>query len=666
MSNWRDAILNEFVPKVSKLTLVADPDSLLAEEKLALELRRRGFDLIEFKDPVEFRYVYEAKYRSLWDRGEHTDLVVILRHRETELTSLPYDLLQAGKKLSFNLGTLFPNLSYPIVEKLDLSLLDSLFDSQRRLPPNRLGDNETKDFILRQVFGIVAEQIDNEEGLLSTLLRLHYGKIQVPQDLVDRLVHVLRQQHAFHSWPLDEIIPDDKAFFAFLQERWPVFLNRLGKAERIGEGRREYRLKYEGPDLLPFDHQNIRIYIDNLFVEGMLVPVQAANLAVDVDASPWIRCGVVGADADDDEERISRLFELVEQELPTVESRYNDWTDFALKWAELSALTHYGSISTQQSQWREIGDALNETFATWLREHYASLITLPPNRPAMGHHLTRRLARGMENSGEKRVALVVVDGLSLDQWVTVRWVLNEQNIDCVMRESATFAWIPTLTSVSRQAIFSGKQPQFFPASINSTDSEEKLWQQFWMENGLSRPEIAYKRGLGSGDVSKDLDETVNPGQTKAAGLVVDMVDKIMHGMWLGSAGMHAQVAQWCQGGYLGKLIDYLLDHDYDIWLTSDHGNIECKGKGRPSEGVLAETRGARARVYQTPELRSRVASDFTSACEWEPVGLPDNYFPLVVGGRDAFVNPGDSIVGHGGIALEEVIVPLVRFERRTR
>lgn len=664
MDSWRDAILNEFVPKISRLTLVADPDSLLAEEKLALALRRRGFDLIEFKDPVEFRYVYESKYRSLWDCGEYTDLVVILRLQDTELISLPYDLLKAGRKLSFNLGKLFPNLSYPVVQKLDLNLLDSLFDAQRRLSPDRLGDNATKDFILSQAFDIVAEQINNEVGLLSILLRLHYGKIQVPHELVDRLVQVLRQQYAFHSWPLDEIVPDDKAFFAFLQERWPVFLNSLGKAEQIGEGRREHKLKYGGPDLLPFDHQKIRIYIDNLFVEGILVPVQVANLTVDV--SSWIRYGVVEDDADDDEVRISCLFELIEQKLPTLESRHDDWIDFALKWAELSTLIHCGSSSTHRSQWREIGDALNETFATWLRGHYASLIALPPIRPAMGHHLARLLAREMEDSGGKRIALIVVDGLSLDQWVTVRQILHWQNSDLIIRESATFAWIPTLTSVSRQAIFFGKSPQFFPASINSTDSEEKLWQQFWTDNGLSRPEIAYKRGLGSGDVSKDLDETVNPGQTKAVGLVVDMVDKIMHGMQLGAVGMHGQVAQWCQGGYLGKLIDYLLDHDYDVWLTSDHGNIECEGKGRPTEGVLVEIRGARARVYQTPEFRSQVASAFTSAREWEPVGLPDKYFPLVAGGRDAFVNPGNSIVGHGGITLEEVIVPLVKFERRTR
>ena len=69
MSNWRDSILNEFVPNVSKLTLVADPDSLLTEEKLVLELKNRGFDLIEFNDSVEFRYFYESKYRAKWDKA---------------------------------------------------------------------------------------------------------------------------------------------------------------------------------------------------------------------------------------------------------------------------------------------------------------------------------------------------------------------------------------------------------------------------------------------------------------------------------------------------------------------------------------------------------------------------------------------------------------------
>jgi hypothetical protein len=699
VSSWRDAILNDFVPNVSKLTLVADPDCLLTEEKLALELRGRGFDLIEFSDPVEFRYAYESKYRSIWDRGEHTDLVVVLRLQDAELESLPYDLLQAGRKLSFNLGDLFPNLSYPVIEKLDRSLLDSLFEAQRKSPPDRMGDNATKDFILRHVFGIAAELIGGEVELLRALLRLHYGKIKLPQILADRLIQSLQIAPRpssltpdFKAWPLSEIVPDDEAFFAFLQERWPLFLSRLGSAHQVREdspdqwagqpigtsrsdalavramdGEHQYGLKYPGPDRLPFDHQDIKVYIDNLFLEGKLTPVEAKG--IEVDAGSWVRSGIATSGVDDDELRISRLFGLVEKELPTAEARYSDWTAFALKWAELSSSVARGEgrgASDNLLQFKNLQSKINNLFLGWLADHYSSLINLPPTNPAMLHHVPRRLARDIEDSGNSRAALIVVDGLALDQWVTIRQLLQKQDANLVMRESATFAWVPTLTSVSRQSIFSGKPPLYFPSSINSTNSEEKLWKQFWEGHGLSRLDVAYQRGLGDGDAAGVLDSAIHPGKTKVVGLVVDKVDKIMHGMQLGSAGMHNQIKQWCHAGFLSAMVGQLLDYGYEVWLTADHGNIQCEGKGRPSEGVIAETRGERVRVYPTPELRAQVAGAFPFAHEWQPVGLPADYFPLVAGGRDAFVNPGDAIVGHGGVAIEEVIVPLVKFERRTR
>jgi len=664
MSSWRDAILDDFVPNVSKLTLVADPDCLLTEEKLALELRGRGFDLIEFSDPVEFRYAYESKYRSIWDRGEHTDLVVVLRLQDAELESLPYDLLQAGRKLSFNLGELFPNLSYPVIEKLDRSLLDALFDAQRKSPPDRMGDNATKDFILRHVFGIAAELIANDVELLRALLRLHYGKLQLSLMLAERLIQVLEGHDGFKTWPLSEIVPDDEAFFAFLQERWPLFLSRLGSVNQVREDSPEYALKYPGPDRLPFEHQDIKVYIDNLFLEGKLTPVEAKG--IEVDAGAWVRSGIVTSGVEDDGLRVSRLFALVEEELPTAEARYSDWTAFALKWAELSSLVHNGNSTEYQTRLREIGDALNKIFAGWLTDHYSSLINLPPTNPAMLHHVPRRLARDIEDSVSSRSALIVVDGLALDQWVTIRQLLQKQDANLVMRESATFAWIPTLTSVSRQSIFSGKPPLYFPSSIYSTNSEEKLWKQFWEGHGLSRLDVVYQRGLGDGDASSILDAAIDPGKTKVVGLVVDKVDKIMHGMQLGSAGMHNQIKQWCQGGFLANLVGQLLEYGYEVWLTADHGNIQCDGKGHPSEGVTAETRGERVRVYPTPELRAQVAGAFPFAHEWQPVGLPADYFPLVASGHDAFVSPGEAIVGHGGVAIEEVIVPLVKFERRTR
>lgn len=664
MNNWRDAILNAFVLGVSKLTLVADPDNLLTEEKMALTLRDRGFDLIEFDDPVEFRYVYETKYRSIWDRGEHTDLVVILRLQSADLETLPYDLLQTGRKLSFNLSELFPNLSYSVLEKLDRSFLDSLFDAQHKSNSNRLGNNATKDFILRYVFNIAVELISSDVELLRTLLRLHYGEVNIPATLAQRLVHVLCKQSAFANWPLNEIVHDDNAFYAFLQERWPLFLDSMGQSSQINKDPSKYKLIFLGPDILPFDHQDIKVYIDNLFIERKLEPLQTVEKCR--YANSWVRCGIVTENENDKDKRISRLFELVEKNIPTEESLHSDWILFSLKWAELSALVHIGENPVHQTQLNVVGDCLNAVFAAWLMGHYGNLINLSPANPAMLHHVPRRLARTLENTKDSRVALIVMDGLALDQWCTIRQILQKRDRDLVVRESATFAWIPTLTSVSRQSIFSGKPPLYFPSSINSTNREEKLWKQFWEEYGLSRLDVAYQRGLGDGEASSVLDSAIHPSKTKAVGLVVDKVDKIMHGMQLGSAGMHNQIKQWCQAGFLSDLIGLLLGLEYEVWLTSDHGNIQCDGKGRPSEGAIAETRGERVRVYPTPELRSQVASSFPFAHEWPPLGLPEDYFPLVASGRDAFVNPGESIVGHGGISIEEVIVPLIKFERKTR
>ena len=226
MRSWRDQILREFVPHVAPLTLVADPDGLLLEEDILAGIRQRGFDLIPFGDPIAFRYDYESKFRCRWDRGEQAELVVVLHDDTSELDRLPYDLLQAGRRLSFSLGEIFPTLSYPVVTALDRTELDALYDAQERLTPGMLGDNATKEFVLLHVFEIEPERIGEPSDLLRVLLRRHHRNQQIPAMLDEHLVHVLRQQNGFDNWPLETIIPDREAFFAFLQERWPAFLDQ--------------------------------------------------------------------------------------------------------------------------------------------------------------------------------------------------------------------------------------------------------------------------------------------------------------------------------------------------------------------------------------------------------------------------------------------------------
>ncbi len=660
MDNWRDVILAQFIPGAGQLTLVADPDHLFTEEKLIIALTEKGFKLIEFNDPIEFRFFYESNCRK--NPGVDNDFVVVLGAGQAQLENLPYDLLKTGKKMHFSLGEIFPNLSNPIIEQLDRSYLDDLFAAQKKNKPDRMGDNATKDFILRHVFKIAAELISTRIDLLRMLLRLHYGHLELPEALSTRLTEVLQSQAEFHEWPLEELIGDEKAFLAFLQERWPIFLDSLKVLpNQIDEDFSKYGLKFKGPEILPFDHQDVLVYMDNLFVERKLTPI--ADNSKTLDLSTWIKSGVSLQEEEDKNTRFFRLLELIEEHLPTETSRYSDWISFALKKAELEALAVSQKALLPDGRFLKLKNELESRFAQWLENHFSGLINLSPTQPVMLHHTPRQMARSLENSGKKGVALVVVDGLSLDQWVCVRNVLNEQCKHLVMRESAVFAWIPTLTSVSRQALFAGKPPLYFPNSIHTTHNEKKLWQQFWENFGLSRFEVGYQKSLGDGDVVKALEEVLNLERTRALGLVIDTVDKIMHGMQLGNKGMHGQIRQWCESGYLSSLIHHLFENGFQVWLTSDHGNIECKGMGNPSEGSIAESRGERARIYPTPELRSQVAKKFSDTAIWHPAGLPSTYYPLLAKGTNAFVNKGKSTVTHGGFSMEEVIVPLIKFEK---
>jgi len=668
MSSWRDQILKEFTPNVARLTLVADPDGLLLEEGILEGIRERRFELIPFEDHVAFRYAYESKFRSRWDRGEQTDLVVVLRSQASDLGSLPFDLLHVGRKLSFNLGDIFPSLSYPVITVLDRGDLDALYDAQGRHAPGQLGDNATKEFVLRHVFEIAPELIKQPSDLLRVLLRRHYSGQRIPAMLEERLVQLLRQSNAFNDWPLETLIQDREAFFAFLQERWPIFLNHMAAKEdhNAQEDTPPSDLTIEGPIRLPFDHHDIRVYIDNLFLEGLLQPVPHEN--ADTLSKAWVNFGVRSSPSEDRSRHLAKLIENLEASIPAEDARHGDWFHFARGWAEIVFLSNEQDTifsETISDSIKSLQAQVDAGFTEWLLKRYAGLVNLPPVPPVMLHHLPRFLARQLREDRSAKIALLVVDGLSLDQWLVVREVLASRQPGFRFREQVVFAWIPSITSVSRQAAFAGKPPIFFPDSIHTTDKEPMLWTQFWGDQGLAPNEVVYAKGLGDGNLENIAEALFHP-KARVAGLVVDKVDKIMHGMELGTAGMHNQVRQWAQQPYMNALLNLVLDRGFHLFLTSDHGNIEAEGIGRPTEGAVADLRGERVRIYPDAVLRRRVKEHFPAALEWEPMGLPATYLALLAPGRYAFVQKGERIVSHGGASVEELIVPLIQIERQSR
>jgi hypothetical protein len=204
---------------------------------------------------------------------------------------------------------------------------------------------------------------------------------------------------------------------------------------------------------------------------------------------------------------------------------------------------------------------------------------------------------------------------------------------------------------------------YFPSSIHTTDKEPQAWHRFWETEGLDTVEVAYEKNIRDSVDLPRAEVVLTHPRTRALALIVDKVDRIMHGMELGSAGMHNQVRQWMGQGVLVSLLEMLLGHGFDVWLTADHGNIEARGCGMPREGVTADLRSTRARIYPDTLLRGEVKERFPDAIEWPHIGLPENYLPLIAPDRLAFVRETETLVGHGGITVEEVMVPFVRVTR---
>jgi hypothetical protein len=668
MSHWYDAILKEFIPDITPITLAADPDGLLSEENLQQRIRERGFQFINYEDPVAFRYEYETRSRDKWLQDEKPELVVVLRAEPAALDSLPYDLLQKGRKLCFSLTNLFPKLSCTVVDALEREDLETLYNAQQFHNPGKLGENGTKEFILRHIFEIAPELVKEPKDLLRALLRIHYSGKRIPGIINEHFVRILRQNDIFDNWPLENIIPNREDFFAFLQERWSLYLDNLAKdkekkSKEPGD-KNKLPLKYPGPHLLPFEHDDIRIYMDNLFNEGFLRSI--THEQADLLKKTWAGIGVCIDHDSENKRRLEGLIKTIKTSIPTAVSRHNHWLQFAFRRAELNALVFDipGPLPKEQKQIiAELKNKIDETFTAWILKRFAGLVSLPPLPPVMLHHIPGFISRQIAGSKQNKTALILMDGMSLDQWLVLKKSLLTQLPGIEFHENGVFSWIPTITSVSRQALFAGKPPVYFPSSINTTGRDATQWTNYWIDQGFKKDEVIYQLKINEENIGQ-LDEMLSNPRVRTAGLVVDKIDRIMHGMELGSAGMHNQVNQWAKQGFMAALINLLLEHRFIIYLTSDHGNIEAVGIGRPSEGVIADLRGERVRIYPDELLRKKTNSKFPGTLEWPAIGLPENYLPLIAPPGSAFVKENQRLVCHGGISIEEVIVPLVKIQGR--
>ena len=630
---WYGGVLGDIARGSSSIAIVQDNDSIFSHPELLNLLSKQGIPVYEFESSVGLRYYLEW----ICPKNSQKKIITI----SGNFSRIPFDIRETADKYTFTYRNLVPWLPYSILRDLQIEQVAAL--TQLGVRDKIKGNKQSREFVLRALYDIYPEQLNSLTRLYAALINFHYTKKILPRTWANHVVNCVTAD--FGESDFINYLESSESFWTHIQERWAEFVNNYSPcAFKVAR------------DCLDFSVPHLRVWLPTLISEEFLKPVKSTKS----DFPDWIKTGIQvhSTKASPD---LDLYLGKIKSVLESKSLTYHDWVSIAHFWGRY--LCEYlgadsstkDSLDQSEAYWA-FKIELDSRFHAWLTENYNGLALLPPLKPVMVHHVTQKMLRDYQIS-EQKSCLLVIDGLALDQWYALKSSLIDTQQK--MKESCVFAWIPTLTEISRQAIFAGKPPIYFADTIRSTAAEPKLWRTVWTEVGVSEKNIVYQKNILTVEAVEKL-TTTNP---TILGLVVNVVDDLIHGCQFGKRHMQHDLELSDLRNLFSGVISALTRAGYRIYLTSDHGNTEAFGEGNISEGRLADRRGERARFYSSQELAQRAFKETNIAQNWSATGLPDSQFMLLAAAGKAFTTKDKLILSHGGASLEEVIVPFIEIER---
>lgn len=248
------------------------------------------------------------------------------------------------------------------------------------------------------------------------------------------------------------------------------------------------------------------------------------------------------------------------------------------------------------------------------------------------------------NFRENKIALIVVDGMA--SW---QYELLKSKLPGIKHEEIIYSWLPSITQLSRQAIFRGDTPQ--TDYRQGPTSEEKLWKTYWKEKGCHEFEIAYQH--------EKTDFSNIDSVSKLAIVLKDLDDK-MH-CSTDYADLLMLTNNWFERSKIAQIVDEIISKGFTVFITSDHGNIQAKGwrglKGREKLGTnKSGSRSERHIEYSEKWLSDEFMANNPEMGDSVVMEEQAIYFKT-----DLSFSNKESLVTHGGAHLLEVLIPFVEI-----
>ena len=644
---WINAIIQRLCTHSTQMVILVDHDGLTSNTAIFERLVDTGYDVYDYTDNLSLFFYLESKIQMV-SGNDDSILMIRISAELVDIAQLPYSVIVHAEKIELRLEDFFAGLNAKAIKQLPSQYYNRLFALLGSDSPALTSYDDSIDFITRRVFGIDIAGITTEVQFWAILFKAHYTEAELPGFIVEKLLKLGNRFVPDYGTDLEHVLQSSEHFFSFLHNEWSRFIDNLLK-----QGTKT--------QTLPFDHPDLKVYADNFFAEGMLQRVRI-DAPRDEDLG-WISCGIELKKADPSEQ-INALISLLKERLPKLESTFKEWQKFTKHYAELLFRLYWVDDLKESENIQKLRSEINDSFQAWIQKHYDSLSSLPSTKPLMVHQVAKNMAYRRLEIQTPKMALIVMDGMSFDQWYCIKSVLDLG--ECDLSEEALFAWLPTITSISRQSIFSATIPFYFGQNFGNTAKEASHWKRFWDGHGFGAHEVQYLRMDGTKEMVQELEKQVNLKSSSVIGIVLNVIDDIMHGMYLGAAGLHQQIKLWAKQAHFGALLKLLIDHDFELFITADHGNLECEGIGNIPDGSLSETRASRVRIYQSEVLRDQAADQSHASLAWTPKGLPNDLYCLFAPYRASYYPAGKKSISHGGISVEELMVPFVKINRKSK
>lgn len=335
--------------------------------------------------------------------------------------------------------------------------------------------------------------------------------------------------------------------------------------------------------------------------------------------------------------QIARLNDELKESIKEV-ANFDSILRVGKKWGELLYLSYQTKVKPCVTLQKAIDEWSEEFFFNNGMEKvmYASTPKSPKS--------VDRILSHIKSQNQTKFALVCFDCMGWAEWLLLKTYLNDEAIS--FEEHALFAMLPSVTAISRSAIFQGNR-EVYSLKSPGRSTEAKSFAAFFEDKQTryftDKDELSDDALLGYDVIT----------------LLYTFFDDLCHSTLFASTDSGKEpyfdaVKRFIEKSTIKDNIKLLQRNGFSIYFCSDHGSVVASGNGQKIEKYLLDNFAKRAAIIPL------IASDFISQ---KKIKIPfiDDKILAIPESRTMFSNENSIEVNHGGITVEEMVVPYIKL-----